>query len=72
MNRRSFLCAAPVAGAVIAAPALALAASSQAMTLEELCEYHAAKLCEAMQKLHGGHWDSFLDHKVRCGLIRQR
>ncbi|RBO91023.1 twin-arginine translocation signal domain-containing protein [Pseudochrobactrum asaccharolyticum] len=45
MNRRSFLRAAPVAGAVMAAPALD---ASSPMTLEELCDYHIEKLCEAM------------------------
>lgn len=66
MNRRSFLRAAPVAGAVIAAPALALAVSpampSQSMTLEEICDYHAEKLRDAMQALHGGQWQWGVSH----------
>lgn len=71
MNRRSFLRAAPVAGAVIAAPALAFSAPSQAMSLDELCEYHAEKLSEAMQKLHGGKWHSHISHATRYALVRQ-
>lgn len=68
MNRRSFLCAAPAAVALSAVPAIAC----KTMTLEELCDYHAEKLCEAMRQLHGGRWDYFIDHAARCGFARQR
>ncbi|MDR2309787.1 MAG: hypothetical protein LBE54_02240 [Brucellaceae bacterium] len=71
MNRRHFLRAAPVAATVIAAPALAFSAPSQSMTLEELCDYHVEKLCEAMQKLHGGKWHSHISHATRYALVRQ-
>ena len=70
MNRRSFLRAAPVAGAVIVAPALALATPSP-ITLEDVCDYHAEKLSEAMQKLHGGKWHSHISHATRYALVRQ-
>lgn len=68
MNRRSFLRAAPVAGAVIAAPALALAVPSP-MTLEELCDYHAGLLREALQKLHGGMWDCHVNHRTKAAFV---
>lgn len=68
MNRRSFLRAAPVAGAVIAAPALALATPSP-MTLEELCDYHAGLLRDTLQKLHGGIWDCAVNHRTKAALV---
>lgn len=70
MNRRSFLRAAPVAGAVIAAPALVLSATpSQTMTLEELCDYHAGLLRDTLQKLHGGMWDCAVNHRTKAALV---
>lgn len=57
MNRRSFLSAIPAA-ALAASPDM----PSQTMTLEELCDYHAEKLCDAMQALHGGKWQWGVSH----------
>ena len=66
MNRRSFLCAVP---AVAIATTAAL--PEPQMTLEELCEWHAEKLSEAMQKLHGGKWHSHISHATRYAFVRQ-
>lgn len=57
MNRRSFLSAIP-AVAFVASPAL----PDQTMTMEQLCDYHAEKLRDAMQALHGGKWQWAIGH----------
>lgn len=65
MNRRTFFGAASLAFA--ASPAL----PSQNMTLEELCNYHAEKLRDAMQALHGGNWDFHISHVTKQAFVRQ-
>lgn len=66
MNRRAFLSAVP-AVALAASPAL----SEPQMSLEELCNYHAEKLRDAMQSLHGGKWDAHISHFTKQGFVRQ-
>lgn len=58
MNRRAFLTAMPGV-ALATSPAL----PSQSLTLEELCDYHAEKLRDAMQALHGGKWQWGVSHQ---------
>lgn len=64
MNRRSFLSAIP-AVALAASPAM----PSQTMTLEELCDYHADLLRDALQKLHGGMWDCHVNHRTKAAFV---
>lgn len=66
MRRRDFISLASVA--IVAGPSI-LPAPVRAKDIEDLCEYHAKRLSEALQCRHGGKWRISIDKNVEFVLI---